>query len=133
MIFWGIARIVYIDDNQIDVCSMRIADLLATTVMQIEAISKKLYFSNGGTKQNGPELFFDTDCIQHLVDLWKIDKKVVHVSSPSLYLGDENNIRMTPLYKDNKRGISSADWNKGYQAVKHDRVNNLQKGSIKTC
>ena len=30
-----------------------------------------------------------------------------------------------------KRGTSSSDWNKAYQAVKHNRVKELHKGNIK--
>lgn len=38
---------------------------------------------------------------------------------------------LTPLHKSWKRGSSGSDWKKAYQAVKHDRVNSLQKGNIK--
>lgn len=89
------------------------------------------YFDNGGTKEEGNELYFDTDCMNHLVNIWNIDKRVVIVSSPVLFLEKEENRILTPLYKTNKRGTSSADWCKAYQAVKHNRVKNLQKGNIK--
>lgn len=50
--FLSIAEILHIDDKQINVYSMRIADLLLRTVVEIEALSKKLYFDNGGDKAN---------------------------------------------------------------------------------
>jgi hypothetical protein len=37
----------------------------------------------------------------------------------------------TPLRKANKMGSSSSDWQKAYQAVKHNRVKNLSKGNLK--
>lgn len=38
---------------------------------------------------------------------------------------------LTPLLKANKRGSSSCEWKKAYQAVKHNRTESLSKGSIK--
>ena len=57
------------DDDQLDVYSMKIADLLVRCAVEIESLSKELYWSNGGQKQydlNGNErkLYFDTDCIK---------------------------------------------------------------------
>ena len=43
---------------------------------------------------------------------------------------DENKV-LTPLHKATKRGSSSADWNKAYQAIKHNRGRELSKGNIK--
>ena len=37
---------------------------------------------------------------------------------------------MTPLHKAHKRGTSSSDWQKAYQAVKHDRALNLHSANI---
>jgi hypothetical protein len=38
---------------------------------------------------------------------------------------------LKPLHKAKKRGTSSGDWNKAYQAVKHNRIKELPKGNIK--
>ena len=75
------------------------------------------------------QLFFDTDCIDYLESLWKLSKKKVLVSSPHLYLEEELNTVLTPLKKANKRGSSSSDWLRAYQAIKHNRAANLKKGS----
>ncbi len=127
---------IHFDDNQLNVYSIKIAELLIRIVIEIETLSKELYFKNGGQvkyKTDGTEdfIYFDTDCINHLESMWVLSKKEVLISATNFYfIKTENNI-LTPLNKANKRGSSSADWAKAYQAVKHDRSKNLQKASIK--
>lgn len=51
--------------------------------MQIEAISKELYFENGGGKPRGDStIFFDEDCLK-LIDIkWQTSIKQVLVVAP---------------------------------------------------
>lgn len=120
-----------VDNNhQMEVFSSHIADLLIKCCVEIEAISKELYFANGGTKQRGStDIYFDTDCIDLLVERWKIDDKNVLVSSPMFDFKKEENKILKPLHKANER--SKAYWAKCYQAVKHDRFNSLYLGNAK--
>ena len=127
----ALADIIHIDDGQLDVYSMKIADLLIRTSVEIESISKELYFREGGTKPDGKDLYFDTDCLALLESKWSLSKKVVMVSSPIFYLKEDDNIYLTPLHKAHKRGTSSSDWQRAYQAVKHNRAKSLNKGSLK--
>ena len=69
--FQDLARSIHINDDQQEVYSMRIADLLTRTVIEIEAIAKELYIDNGGLSMDEKDMFFDTVCIKHLNDLWK--------------------------------------------------------------
>ena len=130
----NLSRYVQIDDEQVGVYSMHIADLIVRCAMEIEAISKELYWKNGGVKpigNNGNErdLYFDTDCIKHLNDLWGICEKEIIVSSENFYFEKDENLIIQPLYKGHKR--SGAKWNKAYQAVKHDRKGSIKQGNIK--
>ena len=127
----GLADAIYINDDQQDVYSMRIADLLIRTVVEIEALAKELYLASGGAEVPDEEMYFDTVCIAHLDGLWDLDKKIVQVVSPNIYFEKEENKVLHPLHKASKRGTSSADWNKAYQAVKHNRVKELPKGNLK--
>lgn len=129
--FLALAETVYINDKQLEVYSMRIADLLIRTVIEIEALSKELYLANNGAIIPDEEMYFDTVCMEYLNNLWLLDKKQVLVTSPNIYLEQDQNKVLVPLHKANKRGTSSADWNKAYQAVKHNRVKELEKGNIK--
>ena len=122
---------VHIDDKQLDIYSVKITELLLRCSVEIESISKCLYFRLGGTTPTDKDLYFDTDCIQLLEDKWLLSKKQVIASSLNFHFLREENQILTPLKKANKRGTSSSDWKKAYQAVKHDRGNNLLKGNLK--
>lgn len=122
---------VHFDDNQLSIYSVKISELLIRCSVEIEAISKDLFFKVGGTEPTDGDLYFDTHCIQLLEDNWLLSKKKLIISAPNIYFQQEENRILTPLLKANKRGTSSCDWKKAYQAVKHNRTLNLDKGNIK--
>lgn len=126
-----LSNLIHIDDNQLDIYSIKIAELLLRTSVEIESISKALYFKNGGTKSDDAGLFFDTDCIDLIENKFKLSKKKVQISAPNFYLTLLENKVLTPLNKANKRGTSSSDWKKAYQAIKHNRVTSLPKANLK--
>lgn len=116
--------------SQLETFSPHIADLLIRTCIEIEAISKELYFELGGTKMRGDtSLLFDEDCLK-LIDIkCKTSKKVVIVSSSSFNLTNKQNYVLKPLKEAHKR--QGTDWERAYQAVKHDRYSSISKGTIK--
>ena len=116
--------------TQLETFSPHIADLLIRTCVEIEAISKELYYKFGGTKTQGPkDLFFDEDCLK-LIDIkCKTHNKVVMVTCPNFNLTKEENLCFKPLKEAHKR--QGTDWERAYQAVKHDRYSSLNKGTIK--
>jgi hypothetical protein len=122
---------IHFDDEQLNVYSVKISELLIRCSVEIEAISKDLYFKNGGIEPNDRDLYFDTDCINLLDKLWNLSSKKVIVSSSNFYFQGIDNKILNPLKKANKRGSSSSDWKKAYQAVKHNRTKNLNQGNIK--
>lgn len=126
-----LSDVIFIDDAQINVYSMKIADLLMRTCVEIEAISKKLYVDNGGTITDEKKMYFDKVCIELLERKWLLSKKVVLVTCPTLYLKKKENRILTPLLHANIFGDGSADWAIAYQAIKHSRINNLSQGNIK--
>ena len=117
-------------NSQLEVFSPHISDLLVRCCVQIEALSKELYFDNDGTKPRGDtSIFFDEDCLK-LIDIkWQTHNKEVLIVAPFFnFTKDENRI-LKPLKKAHKR--QGTYWEKAYQAVKHDRYSSLQKGNIK--
>jgi|SRR5690606_997621 len=122
---------VHFDDDQLSIYSVKISELLIRCSVEIEAISKDLYFKLGGVEPSDGDLYFDTHCLQLLEDNWLLSKKKLLVSATNFYFQNEENRILTPLLKANKRGTSSCDWKKAYQAVKHNRTLNLNKGNIK--
>lgn len=129
--FVNLSNLIHINDEQLEVYSIKIAELLIRTVVEVESISKELYFLNGGDKNDDKDLYFDTDCLELLENEWKLSQKVIFVSSTSLYFDLDENKILKPLKKANKRGTGSSDWLKAYQAVKHNRGKNFKKGNFK--
>lgn len=132
----NISKYVLFDDNQKNVYSFAIADLIIRSAIEIEAISKELYYLLGGQKelvgQDGKkrDLYFDTDCIDLLEQKWKITQKKITVASPTFFYENADNIQLKPLHKANKRGSSGSNWKKAYQALKHDRLHSLKMANI---
>lgn len=122
---------IHFDDKQISTYSIKISELLIRTVVEFESISKELYFLNGGAKPDDNKLYFDTDCLDFLESNWKLSKKKVFVTSTNFYFKEINNQELIPLDKTNKKGENSSDWLQAYQAIKHHRVKNLEKGNLK--
>lgn len=129
-----LSNYIHFSDDQESVYSPHISDLLIRTASEIEAIAKELYQRTGGNMNpddgngNTRTLYFDSDCIQHLDLQWKITKKAVNVVSPVFYFIKPENLVFLPLKNCNKQG--SGRWKKAYQAVKHDRVKEMQAGNI---
>lgn len=128
-----LTKYINFDDKQMNVYSMYIADLIMRIVVEIESLAKELYKANGGPDvfdNNGDtrDLYFDTDCIKYLNSKWNICEREIMVSCTRFNFVNNKIIR--PLHNANKRGTSSSKWNRAYQAVKHDRRNNLEKGNI---
>lgn len=126
-----LSNLIHINDCQLVVYSMKIAELLLRTSVEIESISKALYIENGGTKPDDQNLFFDTDCLELLEFKFQLSKKHVQVSAANFYFSLPENQILTPLKKANKRGTSSSDWQKAYQAIKHNRGTSLSKANLK--
>lgn len=124
-----LSKHIHIDDKQLEVYSMKIAELLIRTAVEFESLAKELYFSNGGTKPDDKELYFDTDCLALLKDKWNLDQKKVQVISSNFYFDEDKNKVLTPLRKAHKRGSSSEKWLKAYQAIKHNRRIKLEKNA----
>ena len=122
----ALSEVIHFDDHQKSVYSSRIGDLLVRSVIEIESLSKVLFDAEGGVRPSGRELY----CLALLEKKWRISRKTIFISSPYFYFDDEENKKLTPLHKAFKRGTSSSKWQRAYQAIKHDRLNNLRQGNV---
>lgn len=128
-----ISKYIYItdeiNDNQLKTYSPYIADLLVKTCIEIEAISKELYFDFKGEKLRGDKtLMFDTDCLK-LIDIkCETHKKIVMITCSSFNITKQENKVFKPLKEAHKQ--QGTDWERAYQAVKHDRYASISKGTI---
>ncbi|UPQ77076.1 hypothetical protein [Chryseobacterium nepalense] len=120
---------IHIDDNQLNVYSSQISDLILRASAEIESISKELYKQNGGTKTTN--IKYDTDALAHLIPLWRLESKIVLISSSNCF---QTNKELTPFIQNEIstiHGKQTYSWNNSYQNLKHDRANSLGFGSIK--
>ncbi|MCD8048721.1 MAG: hypothetical protein LUG52_03820 [Clostridia bacterium] len=116
--------------TQLETFSPYIADLLVRCCVQIEAISKELYFDSGGNKVRGDSsILFDADCLKLLDIKWQTHKKVVTIVAPSFNFTKDENRVLKPLKNAHKK--QGTYWERAYQAVKHDRYSSLDKGNVK--
>ena len=117
-------------DAQLETFSPHIADLIVRCCVQIEAVSKELYFELNGPKQRGDNsIRFDEDCIKEIDKKWHTNDKLVLVVAPSFNLTKENHKILRPL--KNAHRSKATCWSKAYQALKHDRYANLHMGNVK--
>jgi hypothetical protein len=127
---------IHFDDNQLNVYSIKIVELLIRCSVEIESIAKELYEQEGGNMNpvnadgRNRDLYFDTDCMDFLENKWSLSKKKVLISAPTFYFTEEKYNTLKPLNKAHKRGTSGAKWKQAYQAIKHNRAKNLSKGNI---
>lgn len=129
------SKYVYISDadgkDQLKVFSPYICDFLVRVCIEIEAISKELYFNNGGQKPRGDTtLMFDTDCLKLVDIVYGSHKKVVLVTCALFNLVKEENLSFKPLKDAHKQ--KGTEWERSYQAVKHDRYSSISKGNLKS-
>lgn len=119
---------IHIDDNQLNVYSSQISDLILRASAEIESISKELYKSNGGTKTS--KIKYDSDALEHLNNLWKLDLKSVIITATNCF---QTIKELKPFIKNETstfhNGITYT-WNNAYQNLKHDRANSLRFGNI---
>ena len=149
--FLDITNHVYIDDNQTDVYSLELADLIVNVFSSIEGLSKDIYkfFSNKetgvplfinaenkrknefleknpNTSDEMPEPKFDKDALKYLNYFWDLSFKKIKISSDLIYLSEESSY-ITPIYNIcyGKRKL-----NKAYQSIKHDRIANITEATV---
>jgi hypothetical protein len=112
------------DDNQLNVYSIKIADLIFRCSTELESIAKDIYRSETEKEPKNAG-----ECIAMLEKEWLINKKHVILSSPYFYFQKHFKPSFAPF--DYGRDDPN-NYYEAYNAVKHDRVKNINKASINT-
>ena len=120
---------IYFDDKQLEVYSLKIAELLIRTSVEIESLAKELYFYNGGNKEDNNKLFFDKDCLRYLEEKWRLGEKKLILSNDNFHFTEKENICFTPLKDAHKKG--GTEWLSSYQAIKHNRRKSMDKAKLR--
>lgn len=127
-----ITHYILVDDKQLEVYSLRLADLIIRVNTEIETLAKSLHKANGNPAPANPShLMYDSDCLSHLDKIWTLSKKVVLVINPMFCLSNSDNRCFKPLREAHKVGEDGPKWKSSYQAIKHDRANSIEKATVK--
>lgn len=119
----SLANDIHFCDEQLDVFSIKIADLLFRASAELESIIKNLYRIEKDTEPKTPG-----DALIELNNLWALDRKTVTMSASNMYFTSENHRVFAPFeYADKDEN----DYYSAYNAVKHDRVKNITKANIR--
>jgi hypothetical protein len=126
---------IHFHDKQASVHSVKTAELLLRCAVEIESISKALYKIEGGDinpkDDSGKERFlnYDFDCLKLLDTKWTLSKKRIILVATSMHFEKDENRVYLPLKNAHK---GEASWQKAYQAVKHSRVDELERATIRS-
>ena len=122
---------IHIDDNQLNVYSLKISELILRAAVEIESLSKDLYTTITGTSSS--HVTYDEIALKKLNQMWNLEEKVVIISSTNCYISNANRL-IYPFVKTVQRTGRTKmtyGWNNAYQNIKHDRGKSLKFGSIK--
>lgn len=113
---------IYFSDEQINVFSLHIAELIIRCSIELESIAKDIYReSNGRDPQKTGDAFLQ------LERQWNLSRKVLTIISPYTHFKETFCPAFAPFdYKEK----SENDYYSTYNAIKHDRVNNISKANI---
>ncbi len=86
------------NENQLNCYSPKICDFIIECCIEIESISKELYFDNNKNADRTNKVLFDYHCLEYFEENWHIDEKIVNVISPVFELHNINNYRIKPFF-----------------------------------
>ena len=117
-----LAASIFFSDEQITVYSLKIADLIIRCSIEVESIAKDIYRRDTGKEPDKPGT-----AIMYLENTWKISQKTLRIVSPYTHFKSTFQPSFTPFGYEDK---SSNDYFSAYNAIKHDRVKNIDKANI---
>lgn len=113
---------IYFSDEQINVYSLQIADLIIRCSIELESIAKDIYRENNGKDPQKPG-----DAFVQLDQQWNLSHKVLTIISPYTHF---KNVYCPDFAPFDYQAKSPDDYFSTYNAIKHDRVNNISKANI---
>ncbi len=128
----SISKVVAFCDTNINTCSILFGSLILRCSIEIESIAKEIYQTNSGNldiPNNKKDLYFDTDCLKRIEEIWGTNKKVLEITVANTSFTEQYRL-IKPLHKSSKRGSSGSKWKIAYQNIKHDRKNSLAYSSL---
>lgn len=120
-----LTKSIHFTDDQSNVYSIKIADLIIRCSVELEAIAKSLY----RIKNNGKQSEKMGKCFTWLDKYFKLSQKEIIIVSPCFHFQKYKENKFCPFdYKDK----SIDDYYSVYCALKHDRIKNIKKATLYT-
>ena len=113
---------VYFSDDQLNVYSTKIADLILRCVTEIEAIANDIYRNENGTNPDHV-----STSIKWINAQWNLENKRVKIYAPEFHFCEAFSPCFAPFLYVND---SVDDYVSAYNAIKHDRIKNRGKASV---
>jgi len=114
----NLADLIHFSDKQINVYSVRIADMIVRSLVEIESLINDLYKIENAIK---------TDKVGEKLNLlnekWKLEDKQVTITSLNMHFSDKYSTFSPFKYKEH----DTDDYYSAYNAIKHDRAKNFEK------
>ena len=126
-----LANVILFNDEQINIYSPYIGELIVRCAIEIETLSKDLY--NKICRENSMKIknrpYFDKDCIGLLIDKWKIDKKKIQITNINMFFSKGKSV-LTPLKNAHEKQEKGSEWKQAYQGIKHNRSQEIKVATI---
>ncbi|MDU3210708.1 hypothetical protein [Anaerococcus sp.] len=116
-----LSKSIHFVDDHLEVYSIKIADLIIRTSIEVESISKEIARVSSDNLINSAG-----EAINWLESNWNISDKILKIYSDYFNFSDEINVFKPFNYSRNDKN----DYYSVYNAVKHDRNKNLYKANI---
>lgn len=113
---------IYFSDEQLNVYSIKISELLSRCLTEIESLYKDLY-----RREKGSSPSTIGDAWRYLDSQWKLEQKELSITSDNFFFDSAFTPYLRPFAYDNK---SVDDFYSAYNAVKHDRAKSLSKANL---
>lgn len=117
-----LASAIYFCDEQKNVYSLDIADLIVRCLVEIESIAKDIYRIENEVEPGNPG-----ECFKWMEQNWNISKKKVVVISPFFHFDE-----LKSFFPFDYKNKSEEDYYSTYNAIKHDRLKNISKATVYT-
>jgi len=136
--FKDLSYFISIDNNQLDVYSIKIADLILRTVSESECIAKELCKKNNIEFKNSDGAISDKvifqEYIEKLDSVYNMKKKLVSFefnnSSHDTFTEKLMPFNMQSDESDDK-SESALSWYESYNNIRHDRIAHLPEANLK--
>lgn len=123
---------IHFSEKNLNVYSIKLANFILRANVECESLLKELYKKTEHFKKLSPkeqQKALEKNTYREVNKVYNLDKKTIYIASEIFYFQDKYSEPFIPFkYEKNNK-----DSYKIYNAIKHDKVNNLEKADLETA